>query len=204
MARVPWPANEYIVRRYRAYGARIRKLAWRTLSAEKTVLYMQLLLFGACIGVMSGMLGIGGGIILVPGLMLLFSFSQEEAQGTSLAALIPPIGIFAAMVYYQSGYVKIPVAAAVAVGFMLGAFGGALLVPRVPIEWLRLGFGALLLYLGCSFVFFGFPPKSVSMAALPAGIAALLVAIGAWLRGKKRPAVIAKLPPPDERTEYHI
>ena len=167
------------------------------------MLYFQLLLFGACIGVISGMLGIGGGIILVPGLMLLFGYSQQEAQGTSLAALIPPIGIFAAMVYWQHGLVKIPVAAAVAAGFMIGAFGGALLVPRVPVDWLRLGFGALLLYLGCSFVFAGFPPRTFSAAALPAGVAAILAAIGAWLRGKQMPARM-KLPPPDGQTEYHI
>jgi uncharacterized membrane protein YfcA len=166
------------------------------------VLYVQLLLFGVCIGVVSGLLGIGGGIILVPGLMLLFGFSQQEAQGTSLAALIPPIGIFAAMVYYQNDYVKIPVATAVALGFMVGALGGALLLPRVPLEWLRLAFGGLLLYLGCSFVFGGVAPKSFA-AALPGGVAAALVAIGAWLRGRQ---IVArtKLRPPDGETEYHI
>jgi len=167
------------------------------------VLYFQLLLFGVGIGVVSGMLGIGGGIILVPGLMLLFGYSQQEAQGTSLAALIPPIGIFAAMVYWQNGYVKIPVAGAVAAGFMIGALGGALLVSRMPVDWLRLGFGALLLYLGCSFVFVGFPPRTFSAAALPAGLAAVLSAIGAWLRGR-RMAARMNLPPPDGHTEYHI
>jgi uncharacterized membrane protein YfcA len=170
---------------------------------NRHVIYVQLLLFGACIGVVSGMLGIGGGIILVPGLMLLFGFTQQEAQGTSLAALIPPIGIFAALVYYQNGFVKIPVAGAVAVGFMVGALGGALLVPRVPIEWLRLAFGALLLYLGGAFVCVEFPAKSVSMAALPAGLAAIVTAIGAWLRGRQLPGR-QKLPPPDGTTEYHI
>ena len=58
-----------------------------------------LALFGVAVGILSGLLGIGGGIVLVPGLMLLFGFSQPEAQGTSLAVLIPPIGLFAAMVY---------------------------------------------------------------------------------------------------------
>ncbi|MBW8883531.1 MAG: sulfite exporter TauE/SafE family protein [Planctomycetia bacterium] len=167
------------------------------------MLYFQLLLFGVGIGVISGMLGIGGGIILVPGLMLLFGFTQQEAQGTSLAALIPQIGIFAAMVYWQHGFVRIPVAAAVAAGFMIGAYGGALVVPRISVDWLRLGFGALLLYLGCSFVFVGFPPKTFSAAALPAGLAAVLAAIGAWLRGKRIPSRM-KLPPPDGQTEYHI
>jgi uncharacterized protein len=171
--------------------------------AEKTVFYVQLLLFGACIGVISGLLGIGGGIILVPGLMLLFGFSQQEAQGTSLAAMIPPIGIFAAMVYYQNGYVKIPVATAVAAGFMVGAYFGALLLPRVPVIGLRLAFGGLLLYVGCTFVFGVASPKGASLAALPAGVAAVMVAIGAWLRGK-RVAAKAKLPRPDGDTEYHI
>jgi uncharacterized membrane protein YfcA len=172
------------------------------------VVYLGLLLFGACIGVISGMLGIGGGIILVPGLMLLFGFSQQEAQGTSLAALIPPIGIFAAMVYWQHGYVKVPFAAAVAGGFMIGALGGALLVsgmPRVgirplPTEWLQLGFGALLLYVGFSFVL---APRSGVAAALPAVMAGFFAMIGAWLRGKRSAAGV-KLPPPDGHTEYHI
>ena len=163
------------------------------------MLYVQLLLFGMCIGVISGMLGIGGGIILVPGLMLLFQFTQQEAQGTSLAAMIPPIGIFAAMVYYKNGDVKIPVAAAVAGGFMIGALGGALLVKRVPLAWLQLAFGMLLLYVGFTFVF---APKTTIMAALPAGLATFFGAIGAWLRGKRAAAI--PLPPPDERTEYHI
>jgi uncharacterized membrane protein YfcA len=164
------------------------------------VLYIQLLLFGACIGVMSGMLGIGGGIILVPGLILLFGFSQQEAQGTSLAALSMPIFAFAAVVYYKYGYVKIPATAAVAVGIMLGAYVGARLIPVVPIAWLRLAFGGLLFYLGCLFVFG--PYLTRSTAALPAGVAFVIVAVGAWLRGQR--ASSAKLPPPDGETEYHI
>jgi uncharacterized protein len=181
----------------------LRLLSLEATCRRRIVLYVNLLVFGACVGVVSGMLGIGGGILLVPGLMLLFRYTQQEAAGTSLAALIPPIGIFAAMVYYQNQYVKIPVAAAVAAGFMVGAYFGALLVPKMPIEGLRLAFGGLLLYLGCSFAFFGFPPKSISLAALPAGIAAIVTALGAWLRGRRATAGM-KLPPPDSQHEYHI
>ena len=166
---------------------------------ESAVLY--LFLFGVAIGIISGLLGIGGGILLVPGLMLLFQFSQQEAQGTSFAVLIPPIGIFAALVYIQNGDVKLPVAGTIAAGYMLGALGGALLVPHVPAYWLRLGFGGLLLYLGLTFVLGAYLPKQA--AALPAVLAALLVAIGAWLHGR-RAAIAAKLPPPDGQTEYHI
>lgn len=171
------------------------------------MLYFQLLLFGVCIGVISGMLGIGGGIILVPGLILLFDFSQREAQGTSLAALSVPIFVFAAAVYYKYGYVRLPATAAVAAGIMLGAFAGALLIAKLPhasIAWLRGAFGGLLLYIGGLFVLqFAFGrdlPRFVT--ALPAGISLLIVALAAWIRGK-RPAPM-NLPPPDGQTEYHI
>ena len=81
--------------------------------------WLLLVLFGVAIGVLSGMLGIGGGVALVPGLILLFGFSQAEAQGTSLAVMIPPVGIFAAMVYYDHGFVRLPV-----VGFTPGWIHG--------------------------------------------------------------------------------
>ena len=171
------------------------------------MLYFQLLLFGACVGIVSGMLGIGGGIILVPGLILLFDFSQREAQGTSLAALSIPIFIFAAAVYYKYGHVRLPATGAVAAGIMVGAFAGAILVSKLPpfsIVWLRLAFGGLLLYIGGLFVFqFAYGrdlPRFVT--ALPAGISLLILAVAAWIRGK-RPASI-KLPPPDAQMEYHI
>ena len=60
--------------------------------------------FGIIVGLLSGMLGIGGGVVLVPGLILLFGFSQIEAQGTSLAVLSVPVVLFAALVYYQAGF----------------------------------------------------------------------------------------------------
>jgi uncharacterized membrane protein YfcA len=125
-----------------------------------------LLLFGIVVGIMSGLLGIGGGVILVPGLVLLFGFSQPEAQGTSLAVLIPPIGLFAAIVYYQHGFVRVPVVGWVAVGIVVGAVLGAKLVPFVPLIALRLAFGFLLRYLGFVYVLSPVAPRSVD--ALPA------------------------------------
>src|SRR3954451_16605605 len=100
-----------------------------------------LFLFGVAVGGASGLLGIGGGIVLVPGLIWLFGFSQPEAQGTSLAVLIPPVGIFAALVYYRHGYVRLPVVGAVAAGFLVGAYLGAKFVPHAPLDGLRLAFG---------------------------------------------------------------
>lgn len=160
-----------------------------------------LLLFGMAIGIASGLLGIGGGVLLIPGLILLFGFSQTEAQGTSLAVMIPPIGIFAAVVYYQHGFVRFPVVGLIAVGFMLGAYLGAKLVPHVSPTHLRLAFGILLLYLG--FVFVLNPSGSRTGVALPAGIAAVVsVVVARFLR--RRVAPKESLPPPGDDQGYHI
>ncbi len=161
----------------------------------------QLFLFGVGIGILSGLLGIGGGVVLVPGLILLFGFSQAEAQGTSLAVLIPPIGIFAALVYYQHGFVRLPVVGLVAGGFMVGAFLGAKLVPHLPLELVRVVFGILLLYLGFTFVMS--PRGNAAQAALPAGIATVVSGLLAYLFRLQRP-VKKILPPPSEHQDYHI
>lgn len=163
--------------------------------------YALLLLFGVGVGVLSGLLGIGGGVVLVPGLVLLFGFSQPEAQGTSLAVLIPPIGLFAAIVYYQHGYVRLPVVGWVAVGILAGAVIGAKLVPYVPVPALRFVFGILLLYLGFNFVLVPSSPRSAT--ALPAGLAGLLTTIlFFWRRKRVREASPRK--PPGDDVEYHI
>lgn len=84
-----------------------------------------LLLLGLFAGWLSGMVGIGGGIIIVPALMFLFGFSLRTGQGTSIAALAPPIGLLAAYVYYKQGDVDIKAAGLIAVGFFIGGFLGA-------------------------------------------------------------------------------
>jgi uncharacterized membrane protein YfcA len=158
-----------------------------------------LFLFGLGVGALSGLLGIGGGMVLVPGLVLLFGLSQQEAQGTSLAALIPPIGLFAALVYYQHGYVRLPVVGLLAVGFMIGAYGGAQLVPLVPPEALRGAFGVLLLFLGFTLLISPHTPRSA--AALPAGLATLTATLLARVWKARMPE---KPRPPGDGIEYHI
>lgn len=159
-----------------------------------------LLLFGLAVGVLSGLLGIGGGIALVPGLMFLFRMTQQQAQGTSLAVLIPPIGIFAAIVYWQNGYVRLPVVGWVAGGFVVGAYFGAKLVPYAPDSVLRVGFGLLLLYVG--FLFVATPVVSRSAAALPAGVAAVLAAAVGLIVRRFRGRDAA--PPARDDVDYHI
>jgi uncharacterized membrane protein YfcA len=159
-----------------------------------------LLLLGVAVGVLSGVLGIGGGVVLVPGLVYLFGFPQAEAQGTSLAVLCLPVAAFAAVVYYQHGFVHPKVVGVIVVGFAAGAYLGARLVPVVPAGVLRLAFGTLLLYVGFLYVFDVRPTRLAS--ALPAGLAAVLAALVGRLT--RRRIARRKPPGPSEGLEYHI
>ncbi len=121
------------------------------------VTVLKLLLVGCCIGVVSGMLGIGGGVLVIPALVLVFGFAQPRAVGTSLAMLLPPIGVFAVLRYWRAGSVDWSAALTLAAGFSLGAFGGALLATRWVISEraLRLFFVGFLLYIAGNMLFRG-------------------------------------------------
>src|SRR4051812_46649395 len=101
-------------------------------------------LTGLLVGVLSGMVGVGGGIVLVPILVIFFGFSQHMAQGTSTAMLLPPIGILAAWTYYKNGMVDVRAAALLCAGFVLGGLFGAQLAVALPKEVLRRSFGVVL------------------------------------------------------------
>ncbi len=108
---------------------------------------------GVVVGVFSGVVGVGGGILLVPAFVYLFGFSQHTAQGTTMALLVPPIGLLAAITYWKKGYVDIRAAALVCVGFLLGSPFGAKLAVALPQETLRRVFGFLLLAVGARMIF---------------------------------------------------
>jgi uncharacterized protein len=110
-------------------------------------MYMLGILVGVAAGVLGGFMGIGGGIIMIPALVFLFGFDQHMAQGTTLAAMVPPIGLFAAYVYYQKGFVNVPLAACIAFGFLAGGLVGANLAVGIDEVILRKGFGVALLFL---------------------------------------------------------
>lgn len=93
------------------------------------LIYIELLVLGLCAGVLSGFAGIGGAIIIVPALVVIFGYDQLRAQGTSLAALIPPVGLLGFMQYYKNPNVQIDLWAAgmIAAGLLVGGlFGGKL------------------------------------------------------------------------------
>ncbi len=99
---------------------------------------------GLAVGIVSGLVGIGGGAFLIPGLMLFYGMSQKSAQGTSIATLLLPIGAFAFWSYYKAGHVDVKLAVLVAVGFALGGWIGGSWAQHLSDLVLRRGFAVLL------------------------------------------------------------
>jgi uncharacterized protein len=116
---------------------------------------MLLLLIGIGIvtGVMAGMLGIGGAIIMIPALVFFMGFSQQTAQGTSLAVMLPPIGILAAYNYYKAGHVDIKFAIILACAFLVGSYFGSKFALNLPQAALKKIFGVLLLLVAVKMLF---------------------------------------------------
>jgi len=110
-----------------------------------TSMVLTLIVIGIITGVMAGMLGIGGAIIMIPALVYFMGFTQQMAQGTSLAVMLPPIGIIAAYNYYKAGQVDIKFAIILAVCFLVGSYFGSKLALSLPQPVLRKIFGVLLL-----------------------------------------------------------
>jgi uncharacterized membrane protein YfcA len=131
---------------------------------------------GLVIGSVSGALGIGGGVLLVPALMLC-GFEYSKATGTSLAVLVPPIGLVAAWKSYQDGRVDIEAAVWIALAFVFGAYAGAAAVPFIPQELLRLTFGLLMMYISMRFMV-GSDSEAAKAAS---GLVAMLFAWAAFL-----------------------
>ena len=107
-----------------------------------------LLVLGVAAGYFSGLVGIGGGVIIVPALVLLFGFSQHMAQGTTLAMMVPPIGILAVLNYHQKGHVDLKTAAILCLGFVVGGYLGSNMSLSLPQETLKKIFAGLLVVLG--------------------------------------------------------
>jgi len=112
------------------------------------------LVWGSTIGFCSGIVGIGGGVLIIPSLTLLFGLSQHQSQGTSLAMMVPPIGLLAAWRYWQSNNVILPIALCGALGFFLGGYFGATVAHHFAEATLKKIFGVLLIALGVKMLAF--------------------------------------------------
>ena len=111
-------------------------------------------LLGLIAGALSGLIGIGGGIIIIPALIFLKGFSQHLAQGTTLALMVPPVGILAAWTYYKNGHVDLKIASFICLGFFLGGLLGAKFANIIPGIALEKIFGIALLVIALKMIFF--------------------------------------------------
>ncbi|RPJ03324.1 MAG: sulfite exporter TauE/SafE family protein [Spirochaetaceae bacterium] len=106
------------------------------------------ILIGLSAGLISGLFGIGGGIIIVPALIYLAGFSQLTATGTSLAILLPPVGLAAVLVYYRNGHVNMRAAIIIAVFLFIAAWVSSHFAHRINENYLRLIFGVFVAAIG--------------------------------------------------------
>lgn len=134
-----------------------------------------LVIFGIIVGVFSGVMGLGGGSIMIPIMVIAFGMTQQQAHGTSLAVMIPPVALPAVIEYWRRGNVDLRVAGWTALGVLLGSFFGALIANSIPKESLKLVFGFLLIYVA-GYTIFGKEHlvRSVTLAGVLVVVAALL------------------------------
>jgi uncharacterized membrane protein YfcA len=125
----------------------------QTLIKMSTSVLLILIVIGIITGIMAGMLGIGGAIIMIPALVFFLGFSQQAAQGTSLAVMLPPIGIIAAYNYYQAGQVNLKFALILAAAFIVGSYFGSKIALNIPPVVLKKIFGILLLIVAAKMLF---------------------------------------------------
>jgi len=113
-----------------------------------------LIIIGLAAGMLSGIAGVGGGVIIIPALVFLLGMTQFEAQGTSLAMMIPPIGIMAAFNYYKDGYINWKYAAILAVFFFIGGYFGSKFALTIPQNVVKKSFAVFIILVGVK-MFFG-------------------------------------------------
>lgn len=115
--------------------------------------FFTLILIGLAGGVLSGLVGLGGGVIVVPALIAFLGFTQQQAQGTTLAMMIPPVGILAVWNYYQKGAVNFQVAALLCCGFVVGGFIGSAIALRLDQQVLKKVFSFVLVAIAAKLFF---------------------------------------------------
>ena len=123
--------------------------------AEMSVNILVLLALGGGVGFISGLFGIGGGVLIVPALVDLLDFPLHRAVGTSLAVLLPPIGAAAVYAYYRAGHIDWQAAIILAATVFVGAWLGSMVANQLNENWLRTLFGVFLIALGGYMLFFG-------------------------------------------------
>ncbi len=122
-----------------------------------------LVVIGVAAGILSGLVGVGGGLIIVPSLVYFLAFSQKEAQGTSLGILLLPVGILAVMQYYQKGFIDIKVVLIVSTGFLIGGWFGSKMAVSLPVATIKKIFAIFMLITAVKMLLIDKPsPKEIT------------------------------------------
>ena len=124
-------------------------------------------LIGIAAGMLSGLVGIGGGLIIVPALVYFLSMSQHTAQGTSLGLILLPVGIFAVLNYYKQGHIDLKVVGILAVGFVVGGYLGSKLSLSLSQETVKKIFAVLMILVAVKMIFFD---KKKEVTPAPIGV----------------------------------
>jgi uncharacterized membrane protein YfcA len=124
---------------------------------------VMLIVIGLAAGMLSGLVGVGGGIIIVPALVYLLAFSQKQAQGTSLAILLLPIGIFAVLNYYKDPavHLDIKIVALITLGFLIGSYFGSKLALFLPDITVKKVFAVFMLLIAIKMLFIDKPKSNM-------------------------------------------
>jgi len=125
-----------------------------------------IILVGIAAGVLGGLVGVGGGIIIVPALVYLLGFSQKTAQGTSLGLIMLPVGILGVLQYYKQGHVDMKVVALLAIGFLIGSYFGSKVALRLPQDTVKKIFAILMIIIAVKMLFIDKPKEEKGTAAV--------------------------------------
>ncbi|HMI78450.1 MAG TPA: sulfite exporter TauE/SafE family protein [Ferruginibacter sp.] len=123
-----------------------------------------IILVGIAAGILGGLVGVGGGIIIVPALVYFVGFSQKTAQGTSLGLIMLPVGIFGVLQYYKQGHVDFRIVGILAVGFLAGSYFGSKVALSLPQETVKKVFAILMIVIAIKMLFFDRSKKTVTAA----------------------------------------
>lgn len=115
-------------------------------------LYIGCIILGLVAGILGGSLGVGGGVVMVPAMIMLFGLTHHQAQGTALAVMMLPVFVLSVWKYHQAGNVNIQMALLIASGFVFGALIGANIAHAIPEQNLKKVFGVFLVFIGLKFI----------------------------------------------------
>lgn len=119
-----------------------------------TQIILIVILIGIAAGMLSGLVGVGGGLIIVPALVYFLGMSQHSAQGTSLGLILLPVGILGVLTYYKQGHIDVKIVGLLAIGFLAGSYFGSKIALSLPQDTVKKFFAVLMIVVAVKMIFF--------------------------------------------------